>query len=170
VVECFVDFRGKIILLTNVLPQTKEVQAFLSRCLSYPIVFRDSEIKSMIVEAASSKEHFESVELARQVAELIANQEGVDFSQVNLRTLRMGYELAKTQPESWKEVLPHLLPRAAGAIRRESYREDDQINPNLPARLQAEEFCKRTGKSRRTFYLYKKKQGLTRPYRTKPSV
>jgi hypothetical protein len=161
-----VDFQGKVILLTNVLPHGKETQAFLSRCLSYRIAFSDVEIKNMILEAAASPEHFERLDLAADVARfIVAESQLIDFSQVNLRTLRMGYELARTQPECWQDVFTHLLPRKSGD--ELAYASAELINPRLPPKLQEAEFCSRTGKGRRTFFLYKKRLGLSRPYHSK---
>lgn len=161
-----VAFRGKIILLTNVLPQSLEIQAFLSRCLNFQIAFSEAEIRGLILEATSSPDHFDLPALAKEVAEfMVLKIEGLDYSQMNLRTLRMGYELAKTQPDRWREILPLILPRRRVLVAAQV--ASDLINPNLPPKLQEAEFRSRTGKSRRTFYLYKKRLGLTRHYRSK---
>jgi hypothetical protein len=165
-----VDFSGKIILLTNTLPAGREIQAFLSRCLNFRITFTENQIKKMILEAALSTKHFADTGVARLVAQFIVSQgDRVDYSQVNLRTLRLGYELASTQSRGWMEVLPHLLPTKV-VSKVEEMMATALINPSLPSRLQESEFRTQTGKSRRTFYNYKKKLGLTRPYRSKATV
>lgn len=156
------DFYGKIILLTNTLPQGKEVEAFLSRCLNYRISFNEREIKQMLRLAADSPEYFEDRALSKDVADFISERADADFSQVNLRTLRLGYELAKTQPELWRELLPNLLPKS-------DIRSEDPLHAQrraaLPIKEQIAEFQARTGKSRRTFFNYRKKLGLVRTYR-----
>jgi hypothetical protein len=164
------DFSGKIILLTNLLPSGKETQAFLSRCLNFRITFTDSQVKKMILDAALSAQHFAITEIAGRVAQFIASQgDRIDYAQVNLRTLRLGYELAITQPHGWMEVLPHLLPTKAVG-REVAMTATALINPSLSPKLQENEFRAQTGMSRRSFYLYKKKLGLTRPYRSKATV
>lgn len=166
------DFSGKIILLTNILPAGKETQAFLSRCLNFRITFTENQVKKMILDAAHSAKHFTVPEIARQVAHFIVSQgERIDYAQVNLRTLRLGYELASTQPHGWRDVLPHLLPaKTVGREMAMATTATALINPSLPPKLQENEFRTKTGMSRRTFYLYKKKLGLTRPYRSKATV
>lgn len=161
-----VDFSGKIILLTNALPNGKEIQAFLSRCLSFRVAFSDAEVKKMVLAASRSSEHFENTRLAKKVADfLVCQGEAIDFSQINLRTLRLGYEIAMTQPKCWQEILPSLLPLKG--VKAGLRLRGELINPELAPSLQEAEFRLKTGKGRRTFYNYKKKLGLTRRYRSK---
>lgn len=157
----FVDFSGKLILLTNSLAAGRETEAFLSRCLSYRIGLDDDEVRKMLLDAAESKAHFAKTETARTIAVYLTNGEaGVDLRKVSLRTLKMGYELAETHPESWRDLFTNLLPRKQA--------EEDVVaqilRSGLSSREQELKFIATTGKSRRTFYLYKKRLGLTRSY------
>jgi hypothetical protein len=162
-----VDFSGKIILLTNTLPQGKETQAFLTRCLSYRISFTEAEIKKMLLSAVESNEYFKNLSLARAVAKFLVHPSlNVDFSQLNLRTLRLGYELATTQPEHWKELLPNLLPRASSKMNAGKM---PSLDSTLPVKRLENSFISSTGMSRRTFYYQRKKAGLSRSYRAKSS-
>ena len=161
----FVDFAGKIILLTNVVPAGKETEAFLSRCLSYRISIGPGELKEMLMVAAASLAHFAKPEMAHEVASFLCDDSiGIELAKVNLRTLKMGYELAMTHPEDWRELFVHLLPRddakAAAPVAR-------ILQSGLSAKEQEAQFTATTGKSRRTFYNLKKELGLTRPYRAK---
>lgn len=157
----FVDFTGKLILLTNVLPVGTETEAFLSRCLSYRIGISENDVKEMLVSASQSKDHFKNGGLALEVAEfLIASGTQIDLMKVNLRTLKLGYDLASTHPASWKELFQHLLPKRL--------QPKDEISAILSSGLTTKEqeakFLAATGKSRRSFYNYKKKMGLSRAY------
>ncbi|MGK5084357.1 hypothetical protein WDW37_13760 [Bdellovibrionota bacterium FG-1] len=156
-----VDFSGKLILLTNMVSAGKETEAFLSRCLSYQIHIDDEETKRMLLVAAASPTHFENSDLALEVARfLMDGSTRVEMAKVNFRTLKMGYELATTHPLAWRELFIHLLPRKSNT--------SDVISQifqgGFSVREQEAKFVNLTGKSRRTFFNYKKKMGLTRAY------
>lgn len=162
-----VDFSGKLILLTNVVPAGKETEAFLSRCLSYRISIDGDEAKQMLLSAATSTAHFPKPEVAQAVAQfLVDDLTRVDVSKINLRTLKMGYELATTHPEAWRELFIQLLPRKSVATDIMI----DVFRSGLTVKEQESKFMSATGKSRRTFYNQKKKLGLTRAYQAKGEV
>lgn len=174
-----VDFAGKLILLTNSIPSGKETEAFLSRCLSFRIRMSEEDVKGMLLEAARSDTHFPKTDLASVVAQyLVDNADRFDLMKLSLRTLTLGYDLAETNSESWKELLCDLLPtrRLAPTPRpAESYGSHDLdkvrqiLRTPLSAKEQEARFVSLTGKSRRTFYKYKKQLGLTRSYHLQAS-
>lgn len=160
----FVEFTGKLILLTNVLPSGTETEAFLSRCLSYRIGISENDVKEMLLSASQTKTHFGNTDLAKEVAQfLIDSKNHIDLMKVNLRTLKLGYDLAATHTDSWRELFRQLLPKMTES--------KDQISSILSSGLTNKEqearFLAQTGKSRRSFYNYKKKLGLTRSYASK---
>ena len=158
----FCDFSGKLILLTNSVPSGKESEAFLSRCLSYRIRFSEAEVRKLILKGAKSRKYFPDAKQATGVAEfLVDKRNGIELTQVNLRTVKLGYDLAMTHPESWRELFMKLLPR------RKNVEEGvmELFSSGLSAKEQEERFCQLTGKSRRTYYVYKKEFGLSRSYR-----
>ena len=117
----------------------------------------------MLLDAAESKTHFPKTDTARTIAVYLTDgTAGVDLCKVSLRTLKMGYDLAETHPDGWRDLFTSLLPRKQS--------ENDVVaqilRSGLTAREQEMKFIAATGKSRRTFYLYKKRLGLTRAYRT----
>ena len=159
----FVDFSGKLILLTNVVPAGRETEAFLSRCLSYRISIGEEDVKHMLLAAAASPTHFPKPQLALEVAHfLVDDSTHADSAKINLRTLKMGYDLAATHPETWRELFVHLLPKKV----RSGDILVDVFQPGLTTKQQEAKFVAATGKSRRTFYNEKKRLGLTRPYRS----
>ncbi len=109
-------FSGKIVILTNALPFGLETESFLSRCLSYRIQFSKEERKDLLFQGARSKKHFSDTLLAVRVAKflinLLENQEAL-YAPLSLRTLAMGYELARTQPSEWESLLQILLQQKA---------------------------------------------------------
>lgn len=157
----FVDFTGKLILLTNVLPSGKETEAFLSRCLNYQIGLTDADVREMLVSASQSPIHFPDSKLALEVAQYLADDRTqIDLMRVNLRTLKMGYDLASTHPKAWQELFQHLLPKAVAPKDKVAA----ILTSGLSNKEQEAKFLATTGKSRRSYYNHKKKLGLTRAY------
>lgn len=158
-----VNFTGKLILVTNVVPAAKETEAFLSRCLSYRINIDGIEAKQMILSAATSTSHFPQQAVAQAVAHFLVDDATLaDMTKLNLRTLKMGYDLALTHPDSWRELFVHLLPRQQKPVGLIS----QILQSGLSAKEQEAKFVSSTGKSRRTYYNLKKRLGLTRQYQT----
>jgi len=73
--------------------------------------------------------------------------------------------LAQTHPSLWYELLLTLLPRSEAPVDL-MY---DIIEFSLPVKEQEARFVAATGKSRRTFYNYKKHLGMTRSYQSRGS-
>ena len=121
----------------------------------------------MLLSSARSREHYPKSKLARQVVEyLLKSSTRVDFSRVSLRTLKMGYNLAESHPQNWQPLFLKLLPRDEPkkvAIAR-------LLKAGVPPKQQETKFLTETGMSRRSFYNYRKRMGLTRPYGTKKSM
>jgi hypothetical protein len=155
-----VIFQGKLILITNSIPQSRETKAFLSRSIFYEMHFKKPEIVEMLRTAAKSQEHFENTEIAAKVAEfLIKKLSTRDYSSISLRTLHVGCEIASTHPDEWQELLEPLLPQP------EPTSVLDAFETKMSPKEQENQFISETGLSRRTFYNVKKELGLTRPYR-----
>jgi hypothetical protein len=84
----------------------------------------------------------------------------------------MGYDLAETNSESWKELFGDILPsrKLCLPIEPSSQESEDLIKirdilrSQLSTKGQEARFVALTGKSRRTFYNYKRWLGFTRPY------
>ncbi len=160
----FVDFSGKVIVLTNVVPSGKETEAFLSRCLSYRISLNKENVKEMLLSAANSAGYFPKPVLAQEVVRFLVSQPTtIDLMKMNLRTIKMGYDLAETHPEMWRELLVHLLPRSG----EPTSIAEEILKSDIPVKAQVEQFLASTGKSRRSFYNLKKQLGLTRKYQSR---
>ena len=161
-----VSFSGKLILLTNAIPAGKETEAFLSRCLSYRITLGEGEIIELLTEAAKSRVHFPDLSVSKKVVSFFVTEKNeIDLLRVNLRSLKMGYDLAMTHSVNWRELFLNLLPK-----KQKVSRSGDWMAPSSssrPIKEQEKEFLKVTGKSRRTFYNYRKADGLTRPYQSR---
>lgn len=160
-----VDFLGKIILLTNTLSAGRETEAFLTRCLSYKIRISPAEVRSLLLEAASSQQFFPDAEAAREVASFLCDKlNNFPLSRLNLRTLMMGYELSLSHPGGeWRELLRTL----------HSAQTDEELlgyvfEKGVRTHEQERRFYDSTGLARRSFFNYKRRLGLSRPYARKP--
>lgn len=161
VVHPSVVFNGKLILIANSIPRSREAQAFLSRSIFYEMHFGKTEVVDMLRKAANSPDFFGDTALAQSVADFLVDQiKTRDHSSISLRTLHVGCELASTHPEEWMELLEPLLPAPDPENLLESL-----IDSPLSAKEQEGRFIAETGLSRRTYYNEKKRLGLSRPYR-----
>ncbi len=145
-------FVGKLILIANHIPRGEDTRAFLQRALHLKVALTDEELAELLTEAASSEKHFEDVALANEVARyLVENMGKCNSAEINIRTLRKGYEIARVKPENWKILLERLLPRTTP---EEVVRQ--LASTSLSVTEQAKEFIRMTKLSERTFYNHRK--------------
>lgn len=152
-------FEGKIIILTNSLPSRGDGSAFSSRSLHYSIVPSISDMENFILEVSKTPA-FPNGELANEAAKhLLECGRASDFSGVNLRTLRLGYELAASGRSDWKAIFTRLLPKPDQT--RLAFSLASETNGSVEQ--QYREFHRATGLSRRTFFYYRSRVGRTAP-------
>ena len=75
-----------------------------------------------------------------------------EIQAINLRTSQMGYDLARTNPDTWEALLEKLVPQSNARTVLEDLAQSD-----LSVEEQSREFNRLTGLSRRTFFKYRKK-------------
>ena len=167
------EFHGKIIVLTNFLPDTPQAKAFINRSLQYNIRLSCELIAEQLLAAAKSS-HFANTYCAVQVAKFLGAK-AREYKQSNakcpisLRTLEIGVEIAESDPESWQELLENAIPSipAMPSTAAISNSGTDILaglgHSGLNVEQQFAEFHRATGKSRRAFFYQRKKLGLSRP-------
>lgn len=167
------EFHGKIIVLTNFLPETPQAKAFINRSLQYNIRLSGEQIADQLLVAAKSG-YFASTYCAVQVAKFLGakareyKQPGAKCP-ISLRTLEMGIEIAENDPDSWQELLESAIPGIAPALTKggaTSSTADILASLGQSGQTvahQFEEFHRATGKSRRAFFYQRKKLGLSCP-------
>ena len=125
------------------------------RSRSFPIRIdvKVEEAKRLLMMAAKDRNWFNEPKLGAAVAKfLISRLSENSLSQISYRTLQMGYELAKHNPEIWQKLLGGMIlspqedPKAlVRRLAKEGLKVKDQI-------LQFEQI---TGFKRRTFFKYR---------------
>jgi hypothetical protein len=146
------NFRGKLILLTNTLPASREIDAFLTRTLYLSFAFDSEEISMLLLEAARSTQHYADTELSIAVARyFIEHSNTYALERLNLRTLKMAYEVARANPGNWQSLMARLLPKTSPRSLAGKLSQG-----GLSIEEQAREFSRQTGLSRRTFFNYRK--------------
>ncbi len=145
-------FLGKIILIANHIPRGEETRAFLQRAMHLKVDLSDKELAALLTEAANSEKHFDDVALAARVSSyLVKNLSRYNSSEINIRTLRKGYEIAKLKPETWQSLLEKILPKTS---------PEDIVrqlqNSSMSVVEQAKEFTRVTKMSERSFYYHRK--------------
>jgi hypothetical protein len=146
------SFQGKLILIANHIPRGEDNRAFLQRAMHLKVDLSDKELAQLLTEAANSEKHFEDVTLASEVSSyLVKNLSRYNSSEINIRTLRKGYEIAKLKPDSWQTLLEKILPKTS---------PDDIVRQLQKSSMsvveQAKEFTRVTKMSERSFYYHRK--------------
>jgi hypothetical protein len=165
------EFHGKVIVLTNFLPDTPQAKAFINRSLQYNIRLSADQVADLLLSAAKSG-HFASTYCAVQVAKFLGAK-AREYAQsgarcpISLRTLEMGVEIAENEPESWQELLESAIPGVAPALLKgvavKSSVDVLKIlgQSGMKVSQQFTEFHQVTGMSRRSFFYQRKKLGLS---------
>ena len=155
-------FRGKIIIITNQLPDKPELKAFLSRCGVVNIVTDDEERRRLIEEAAADTDRYPDQNVAVRVSRFLLKkwEKGqIMRSSVNYRSLADAYETAIMEPMCWKAML---LEDLCSCI------TDEELVIKLndskkPVKEQLQEYeLKAHYKSRSKFYELRSKCGFAR--------
>ncbi len=158
-----VDFSGKLIVLKNYLPDSPQAGAFKNRALNYRLDVSRAKIGGLLLDAAQSKAHFDNTKLAIEVAEFLGQQALFHGpSEISLRTLRMGYELASVDSVRWQELLLKGLPR-----RNHEQLVEELARSGLKVKEQEELFLRQTGVHRRKFYYLREQLGFASELRSK---
>ena len=158
-----VDFKGKLVVLTNYLPDSPQAFAFRNRALSYRLDVSKERVGDLLMAAAKSEAHFADIRLSTEVARFLGQQALIyGSSEISLRTLQMGYELASVDPTGWRGLLMSGLPRA----------DPQQIvqelgRSSMKVKEQEELFIRQTGLQRRKFYYIREQIGLASAVRSK---
>ncbi|MBS1983093.1 MAG: hypothetical protein JST16_02880 [Bdellovibrionales bacterium] len=160
------DFQSKIIFICNSFPATPDGSAILSRAMSYRLHFSAAEASALLTSAAGDKNHYRDSELAAQVAAFLNSHRTRENSdQINLRTLKVGYDVAQVHGHGeWQELLLRLLPASKRETEPPLKVLQELLNSKLPVVQQEREFIRRTGLTRRTYFRLKNGMGLTRTY------
>jgi len=145
-------FRGKLVLIANHIPRGEETRAFLQRSMHLRIDLTEKELAELLTEAAHSEKHFSDVALASEVSQyLVRNLSRYNATEINIRTLRKGYEIAKLKPNSWQTLLEKILPKTSP---QEIVQQLSRSSMSVVD--QAKEYVRVTKMSERSFYYHRK--------------
>ena len=138
-------FKGKIIIIANRVSASNEyLEALLDRCsvLEFNLK-REEKIKLMYELVKAMKMPYEIVDF---ISELLINP--------SLRDLETGIECYKIFKDKWKEVFVRFVREFDEDLRKVLELEKDKTKS---PKERISEFMLETGKSRRTYYRYKKR-------------
>ncbi len=165
-----IEFKGKVIVLTNSIPSTPAALAFCSRSLKYEIVVEAEQVPQLLMDAVQSNKVAEEKDVASQVATFLGEQIGqYDASKFNLRTLEQGIDFATHSPDLWQHMLLAILPKRGEIITAIPTKNKPQIQivldldrSSLRIQEQVIQFERLTGQKRRTFFTLRRQLGLSR--------
>ncbi len=148
-------FEGKLIIVCNGFPDTADANAVRSRSFPCPIEMTVGQARSLLASAAIDKMRFKDMSKSKSVAGLLSERLTQNsLEQISYRTLRMGYELAVHNPDSWQSLLSGMIkivPVHPMSIVQQLARQ------NLKVKEQVKLFEEATGLKRRTFFNYRRK-------------
>lgn len=146
------EFEGRIIVLANVIRAGKKIKedAIRSRCLHYDLSLGNSEMIDFMTEIAQKPTENLTTEQRLEVVDFIKKNIDVSTTQLSLRTQQRLEELYAFNNDCWKNLaLPFL---SKDNIKQTLLDCMDNCNTVTE---QQEEFSRRTGLSRRTFFRLK---------------
>jgi len=155
-------FTGKLIIISNQFPNSIDGQAVRSRAVAQKMDLSRKEAMLFLRTAACNQKRFKNKEIAAKVAAHLSKRlENLSTDKINLRTLKLGYELCEADPENWKSLIDGLLPKEeltnVDLIKRLS-------KSGLAVKEQFSEFERKTGLKRRQFFYVRKSLGLSTQY------
>ena len=145
-------FTGKIILLANRIPKDNRMDALLSRVLFYNLTFSLVDVKQMLTGMAKKGYKNLTGEECLAIVSQLCERIGVEHKNLNLRLFHKAVELYRFNKENWLSALTYFLD-----IDEDLALVGKLLKSNKSVNEQAIEFIEVTGKSRRTFYNYRKK-------------
>lgn len=159
------EFFGKLIIVCNQFPKSSDAMAVRSRSFPQRIDVTVTQAKRFLIEASKSKEWFDEPKVSELVAEFICkNLNDMTLRQINFRSLKMGYELALTNSESWQNLLSKMLG-FNGRTPEDLIKDISEKYSKIGDQERA--FEELTGLKRRSFYLYRRKLQMSKEYNRK---
>lgn len=153
------EFFGKIVIVGNSFPNTSDAEAVRSRAFHYQIEISVEKAKDLLLSAANNKTWFQNIEQANLVAEFLCRLlNNSNLSQINYRTLQMGYELAEHNPDDWEMLLSQMI-----SVVSENPKQLVQLlaKEKISVREQLSRFEHTTGMKRRTFFKYRRELNIS---------
>ncbi len=148
-------FEGSIIFICNELPNNKEIESLLTRCVVLNFNFSRKQILEILHEIASQGYGSLSKQECLEVFKFIREKTDLSTTNLNIRTLVKALKLREALPKSW-EVLALDLFKDDIILRQLL----DIIRNYPTAKERIKAFIERTGKSRATYYNYLAKYNL----------
>lgn len=140
------QFKGKIVIILNDVPQELEFRNLLSRALIVRIHPNYNQ-KLMLMYEIAKKE-----KIPIEIVDYIKEYSNTATKNFDLRVLEKAYDFYTVNKEKWKElIISELKPDKMILALRRAIEYSNKVGE------QAREFTKLTGLGRRSFFLYKAK-------------
>jgi len=143
------QFVGKIIFITNKL-NGENAEIFKSRCLVYDLQLKNKDIIKMMYLIAKQKHEKLKPQERIKMVDFIRENTNNSTENLDLRTLNKIENLYLYDKENWKNLSMPLFSK-----NNEMEYLMVCISSSNSVKEAQEKFCNETGKSRRSFYLYK---------------
>ena len=146
------EFTGSVIICLNELPKSKSIQALLTRSIVQEISFDYYTKLKLMAEIAKIPYKDTTEEERKEVYDFIKENSSIVCKNINFRTLIMAFDLRKSNPANWKELVKNLIIED-----KELAIVSELMKTGAPIKDQVKSFIEKTGLSRATYFRYKKK-------------
>lgn len=146
------DFQGSVVMCFNEVPDDPIFDSLRSRCLYYELDFTYDEKIDVVREVAKKPYKNVAYETRMEIAEWIERNTAPGMDGVSLRSLFHCMDMAAFDPDEWESMASELFDADEDVrLVGELVAEYDHMGEAI------DEFERRTGKTRRTFYRYKRR-------------
>lgn len=154
-------FEGKLVIICNFFPSNSDGLAVKSRSLAHKIEVNSKEAQDLVQILSNNRTIFPNQSAAEEISKYLINKFNLLGSDIiNLRTLKLAYELCDEDSSNWKTLIEDLLPKYDSSSNEDYVLELSKSG--LCVNEQLQRFESKTGLKRRRFFYIRNQLGVTK--------
>ncbi|MEO0090833.1 MAG: hypothetical protein ABIK75_07015 [candidate division WOR-3 bacterium] len=146
------EFKGKIIFCLNSVPSNTDIKTLLSRCFVVELNFDYYTILKIMYEIAKLPDKDLTIEERIKIVDFIRENSSPATQDFNLRLQKKIEVIYKYNKENWQKLAKLMLKED-----KDLALVKQLLEKNVKVKDAVKEFVELTGKSRATFFIYKKR-------------
>lgn len=138
--------KARFVLLMNEIPKNKIIASLVTRCVKHELNFSYPDKMKILSEIAKIRK------IPKEIVDYIRDNTSEATENLNIRTLIQIYSAYRYNKDTWKKMANSLLENNQDLELLKTL-----IDGKQPIKEQIKEFMRKTGKSRATYFLYKRR-------------